>query len=88
MFEGSPEAEKKAKHVVQELGDPLLTLSHSRHIDFDAAKELGLTVTPLEEDDDLQNAFLTAHHACMLTMSATVAVKLVENQSGVAVVQT
>lgn len=64
-----------------------MTLSHSRHIDFDAAKAVGLKVVALEKDDDIQNAFLTVHHACMLTMSATSAVKLVENQNGVAVVQ-
>lgn len=87
MFKRSPKAKEKAEQVVQELGDPLLTLSHSRHIDFDAAKAVGLKVVPLEKDDDIQNAFLTVHHACMLTMSATSAVKLVENQNGVAVVQ-
>jgi membrane-bound ClpP family serine protease len=87
MFKGSPKAKEKAKHVVEELGDPLQTLSHARHIDFDAAKKAGLKVVALEKDDDEQNAFLTAHHACMLTLSATSAIKLVENQSGVAVVQ-
>jgi ATP-dependent protease ClpP protease subunit len=87
MFKGSPKAKEKAEHVVSELGDPLLTLSHSRHIDFEAAKGIGLKVMPLEKDDGIQNAFLTVHHACMLTMSATSAVKLVENQNGVAVVQ-
>ncbi len=87
MFKGSPKAKEKAKHVVSELGDPQLTLSHSRHIDFEAAKGVGLKVVPLEKDDAVQNAFLTVHHACMLTMSATPTVKLVENQDGVAVVQ-
>lgn len=87
MFEGNAKAKEEAENVVQELGDPLLTLSHSRHIDFEAAKGVGLKVVPLEDDDEIQNAFLTVHHACMLTMSATAAVKLVENQNGVAVVQ-
>lgn len=87
MFKGSPNAKEKAEQVVKELGDPQLTLSHARHIDFDAAKALGLKVVPLEKDDDLQNAFLTVHHACMLTLSATAAIKLIENQDGVAVIQ-
>ncbi|HEV2771444.1 MAG TPA: hypothetical protein VGV57_01220 [Thermoleophilaceae bacterium] len=88
MFKRNPKAREKAKKVVEALGDPMLTLSHARHIDFDAAKKVGLKVTPLERDDNLQNAFLTVHHACMLTFSATAAVKLVENQKGEATIQT
>lgn len=80
-------AKKKASEVVQALGDPQFTYSHSRHIDFEAAKKIGLRVTAMESNDDLQNAFLTVHHACMLTLSGTSAVKLVENQEGDAVVQ-
>jgi hypothetical protein len=87
MFKGTKDPKGKAEAVVKELGDPQLTLSHSRHIDFAAAKSIGLKVVALEKDNDLQNAFLTVHHACMLTLSATSAVKLVENQDGVAVVQ-
>lgn len=87
MFKGSSDAKQKAASIVKELGDPSLTLSHARHIDFKTAKGLGLKVIALEKDDELQNAFLTVHHACMLTLSATPAIKLVENQDGVAVVQ-
>jgi len=89
MFEslGKPGAEAKAKQVVQSLGDPQFTYSHSRHIDFDAAKQMGLKVVAMEDDDKLQNALLTVHHACMLTLSGTSAVKLVENQDGDAIVQ-
>ena len=87
MFKGSPKAKEKAEAVVKELGDPQLTLSHARHIDFKDAKALGLKVVPMEKDDELQNDFLTVHHACMLTLSATPAVKLIENQDGVAVIQ-
>jgi len=85
---GDGEAREKAEHVVAELGDPQLTYSHARHIDFDAAEKAGLKVVALEADDDLQNDFLTVHHACMLTMSSTAAVKLIENQNGDAAIQT
>lgn len=83
---GKAEAKKKAKRVVAGLGDPQMTFSHARHIDFEAAEAVGLRVVPLEADDDLQNDFLTVHHACMLTLSFTAALKLIENQAGDAVI--
>lgn len=77
----------KAMKVVDELADHALTLSHARHIDIDRAKGLGLTITALEDNDALQDAVLTVHHLCIQTMSDTNAVKLIENDAGVAFVQ-
>jgi hypothetical protein len=77
----------RAKKVVDELADHALTLSHARHIDFERADALGLKVTALEDDDELQDAVLTVHHLCVQTMSDTATVKLIENDGGVAFVQ-
>jgi hypothetical protein len=77
----------KAKKVVDELADHALTLSHARHIDFDRAVDLGLNVTALEDDDRFQDAVLTVHHVCIQTMSDTAVVKLIENDKGVAFIQ-
>lgn len=49
--------------------------------------EMGLKVSALEEDDRLQDAVLSLHHACMLTFSATRAFKIVENHLGIAFVK-
>lgn len=87
MFGGHTDAESKALRVVQELGDHALTLSHSRHISIERARELGLEIVALEDDDDLQEAVLTVHHACLHTLSGTPTIKLIENHEGVAFVQ-
>jgi hypothetical protein len=62
-----------------------LTKSHARHISFDRAKDMGLEVLELESKIlDLQDAIMTVHHACNLTLSATGAYKIIENHNGVA----
>ncbi|WP_217923758.1 SDH family Clp fold serine proteinase [Miltoncostaea oceani] len=77
----------KAMKVVDELADHALTLSHARHIDIDRAKDLGLNITTLEDDDDLQDAVLTVHHLTVQTLSDTASVKIIENDQGVAFIQ-
>jgi ATP-dependent protease ClpP protease subunit len=85
MFEGKKDAKKRAKKIIEELGDHALTKSHARHISFDRAKDMGLEVLELESKIlDLQDAIMTVHHACNLTLSATGAYKIIENHNGVA----
>ena len=87
MFDGDDDANTKADRILQELGDHALTLSHSRHISMTRARGLGLKVTALEDDDTLQEATLTVHHACVQTLAGTNAIKMIENHDGVAFVQ-
>jgi membrane-bound ClpP family serine protease len=87
MFKDRKNRKAAAKKVVDELGSHALTLSHSRHIDIANAQSLGLDVVPLEGDDALQDAVLTVHHACVLTLTETATVKLIENQNGAAQIQ-
>jgi ATP-dependent protease ClpP protease subunit len=85
MFEGKKDAKKRAKKIIEKLGDHALTKSHARHISFDRAKDMGLEVLELESKIlDLQDAIMTVHHACNLTLSATGAYKIIENHNGVA----
>ncbi len=84
MFAGDTGAAQKAERVVSELGDHALTKSHARHISIAKAREIGLNVAALEEDDQLQDIVLSIHHACIQTLTATPAVKIIENQRGVA----
>jgi hypothetical protein len=88
MFAGDPDAAAKIDRVMSELGDHAFTLSHSRHISLERAQGLDLNVVPLETDQDLQDAVLTVHHACIQTLTATGAFKLIENQNGIAFIQT
>jgi ATP-dependent protease ClpP protease subunit len=87
MFKSDPDAQAKADRVVGELGDHAITMSHARHISLKAAQNLGLNVVPLEDDQALQDAVLSVHHSTILTLNMTPAIKIIENDNGVAYVQ-
>src|SRR5690606_39122013 len=55
--------------------------SHSLGIPRDAAVAKGLHVTNLEDDQDLQDAVLSVHHAALHTFNG-LCVKLIENHLG------
>lgn len=84
MFEGEAEASDLADKVLNELADHALTLSHSRHISAQKALDLGIKVEMLEDQQDLQEAVLSVHHACVQTVTETPAFKIIENHNGVA----
>jgi ClpP class serine protease len=87
MFLSDEHPEDKAVHVIQELGDHALTKSHSRHISIRKASEIGLKAVALEDDNKLQDAVLTIHHAFIQSIAETPAVKIIENQNGIAYIQ-
>jgi len=87
MFSGDADAAGKAKAVIDEIGSHAATKAHNRHISAAKAESMGLKVVALEDDQVLQEAVLTVHHACMLTLSDTPIVKLIENQNGIAYAQ-
>ncbi len=82
MFEGSKtkEVKKKVRDIVGKLNAN--NKSHSRHFTIDFCKNLGLKVEPLEADQDLQELVLSVHHAFIITLDATPATKIIENQNG------
>lgn len=88
MFRGVHNAAALVQEVVGLLGSHAQTKSHARHISLEDAQELKLKVTPLEEDQKLQDLVLTVHHACMHTLSSTPAVKIIENHMGIALIDT
>ena len=73
--------------IIEELGDHALTKSHARHLSAARCREMGLKVTELEKCQNLQDAVLSLHHACMLTFSQTQAIKMIENHKGVAFIK-
>lgn len=89
MFESLEKAaaEKRIERILKELGDHALTKSHARHLSIGRCRDMGLRVAALEDDQALQEAVLSVHHACMLTFSATPAAKLIENDRGVAFIK-
>jgi hypothetical protein len=82
MFKDDADPAQRAKKVLDELGSHATTKIHARHIHKAKAKEIGLTITDLETDNELQDRVLSVHHACMLTFEQTPALKLIENHLG------
>lgn len=81
------DASRVADNIISELADHSVTMSHARHLSFERCRGLGLKVVALEENQQLQDAVLSVHHAFIHTLSATPAIKLIENHNGVAFVQ-
>lgn len=86
MFVGDKEAEQKAKKIVESLSSHKDTKSHNRQIAIDECKKFGLNVSDLEQDNQLQDLVLSVHHAFMHTFSTTLAIKIIENHNGQAMV--
>lgn len=94
MFSAYTDADDKAKIVVDSLSSHNATYSHSRHIDIEELRALGLNITSLEGLDDrkiggckdLQDCVLTIHHSFMQSLAHTEAIKIVENHTGQAMI--
>lgn len=87
MFAGDPNASITAGNIVKELSDHALTMSHARHLSADKCKSIGLKINLIEDDQELQEAILSVHHAVIHTLGETPAFKIIENQNGVAFIQ-
>jgi len=93
-IEDSKERSEKAKRVVEELSDHSKTYFHGRQYHSDECKKIGIKVIDLETLDkrqikkckDYQDCVLTVHHAYMQTLATTIAVKIVENHLGNAMI--
>ena len=86
MFDGDEEKNNKIKNIIKYLNNNKETKIHSRHISAKKAKEIGLKIKKLEDDDRLQDAVLSIHHCYMHTFSSSKAVKIIENHLGMATI--
>ena len=82
MFKDDADGEEKAEEITNVLGDHALIKSHARHLSADYCKKIGLKIEMMEDDQELQDAILTLHHACVHTLSSTAALKIIENHLG------
>ena len=87
MFHDEPDADSKAKHIVRKLSSFVGNRTHNRHIHFDELQKMGLKVALVEDDQTLQDLVLTVHHCYMHTLMNTGAYKIIENQTGAALVK-
>jgi len=88
MLKGSKKLDQKVKNIITELGNHAVNLSHGRHLSAEKCKEIGLKIEMLEDNQGLQDAVLSVHHAFMHTLTATPASKIIENHNKVAYIQT
>lgn len=86
MLAGDSQEDREVKldKIADLLGKQSTSKAHNRHINPEKAIEIGLKVTMLEDDQKLQDIVLTLHHALMLTLMQTAAVKVIENHRGIA----
>ena len=82
MFKDDPERITKTDKIISYLTNTEKTKSHSRHISSKVAKEMGLKIIMLEDDQTLQDLVLSIHHASMLTFETLLITKIVENNIG------
>lgn len=69
MFAEEIQKNSKINRIIKVLNSSSNTLNHARHFDCEYAKKLGLKVEELENNQDLQDAVLSLHHALMITFS-------------------
>ncbi len=82
MFSDRDDREHKSREVAEYFANQQLHKSHGRGIDRDQARELGVRIVNLEDDQALQDAVLSVHHAVLHTFTNTPASRLVENHLG------
>ena len=87
MFADREDAEKISKKIAIDLADHKEFKSHGRHINRDKAKEMGLIIEDLEDDQEFQDLILSVFHATTHTFDGTDAVKIIENHNGKAFVK-
>ena len=72
----------KVQKIIDIFADHTTQKAHNRHISKEECINAGLNIKNLEDDQNLQDAVLTAHHVYMHTFSNTGFVKLIENDQG------
>lgn len=82
MFRGRTDAAELAAAAADYFANDRIHIAHSRGINRDDLRTLGLVVDELEDDAALQDAVLSVHHATMLTLSMTPSAKIIENHLG------
>lgn len=87
MLANDKNADKIINTIIEELGDHALNKSHARHLPAEKCSDMGLKIVNMEDKQDLQDAILSVHHACIHTLSSTNVVKIIENHDGTAFIQ-
>lgn len=73
---------KKGKEIAEWLGKFDEHKTHGRPINYQLAREKGLKITLLEDDQELQDKVLSVYHSTLVTFDVTSCVKIIENHLG------
>lgn len=65
--------------IVSALNSHNDTKTHNRHLPPSRCKEIGLNITMMEDDDDLQDVILSIHHCCMKIFNTNNIYKIFSN---------
>lgn len=87
MFAGDPNGPQTADHIASKLAKHEDHLTHGRHLSRETLEGMGMKIVHLEDDPDLQDAFLSVFHATTHTFTMTSALKIIENQNGKAFIK-
>lgn len=87
MFASEQDPGRAADRVVRYFASFNIHRSHSLGISRDQARAKGVVIDDLEADDPLQDAVLSVHHATIITLTMSAAVKIIENHLGRAFLQ-
>ncbi|GAB4327395.1 MAG: S49 family peptidase [Calditrichia bacterium] len=79
MFSSDPDRENKSKAVAHFFRDAAVHLSHGSRISKERARETGVKVEDLENDQELQDAVLTAYHLMTIAFEKSPAAKVIES---------
>lgn len=82
MFKNDKDRERLSIDIANWLASANEHKSHGRPISAEKAKEIGLKIKMLEDDQDFQEKVLSVFHASMVTFGVTPCVKFVENHEG------
>lgn len=87
MFAEDPDAAEKARAITDKLSDYGVNRTHERHIHADECRDMGLKIESIEDDQELQDLVMTVHHCYMHSLQNTNAIRIIENQLGMALVK-
>lgn len=76
------ERNKRITSVIELLGQQKTSKSHDRHINADKARQAGLVIKNLEDDDKLQDLVLSIHHLLTISFDIFKSAKIIENNCG------
>lgn len=73
------EDSEKINTIVRALNSHDDTKTHNRHLPPNKCKEIGLNISMMEDDDDLQDLILSIHHCCMKIFTTENVYKIFSN---------